>query len=747
MLSSVLATGLFVIASMASSVAGTVLVASAIFIVLAIALVVKWYKKPVHGRALVLTGAGGTKVRFDRGVFVIPVLHRLEIMDITLKTVTITRTGVDGLICKDNMRADIKVTFFVKVNRTMEDVKQVAFSIGCERASQSETLENLFDAKFSEALKTAGKRFDFVDLYTSRNEFKQEMLDVIGRDLSGYVLDDAAIDYLEQTSVDLLKKDNILDSEGIKKITELTANQQILANQIQREKEKTIRKQDVEAQETILELNRQLAEKTEKQAREVANIKDREQAETKKVAQEQLMISEQARIHSEESIQIAEENKQRQVIVAMRNKERVDAVELERVEQDKQLQINERERIVTLAQIEKEKAVEEEKRSIQDIIRERVTVEKSVVIEEEKIKDTKAFAEADRSKKVAITNAEQIAEQGLVRQIKNAEAAKEAATFEADKRLIEAQAAQDSAIKEGEAKKVLAEAKAAEEAAIGISEAQVIEAKAHASKVQGETEADVIRMKAQAEADGLKQKGMSEADVIKEKGTSEAEITQQQGTSEAEVIRQKGNAAAEVISSTAGAEKEKGLAEASVLHEKLRAEAMGIEEKAAAMKKLDGVGKEHEEFKLQLGKEKDVELAQINIQKDIAAAQASVIAEALKAANIDIVGGETMFFDQIIGAITKGKTVDRLVENSEVLETVKDEFFNNPDGLSFKDSIRSFVGKFGLNTEDVKNLSISALILKLTDQAKSKTDKNLLETLMDLVIKNKVGNKNVSDFI
>ena len=37
-------------------------------------------------------------------------------------------------------------------------------------------------------------------------------------------------------------------------------------------------------------------------------------------------------------------------------------------------------------------------------------------------------------------------------------------------------------------------------------------------------------------------------------------------------------------------------------------EAKGIEEKAEAMKLLDGVGKEHEEFKLRLNKNKEVEL-------------------------------------------------------------------------------------------------------------------------------------------
>ena len=188
------------------------------------------------------------------------------------------------------------------------------------------------------------------------------------------------------------------------------------------------------------------------------------------------------------------------------------------------------------------------------------------------------------------------------------------------------------------------------------------------------------------------------------------------GFTAAKVEKEQGVAKANVISETAKAEEERGLMEAKILHEKLAAEAKGIEEKATAMKKLDGVGKEHEEFKLELEKEKEIELAQINIQKDIASAQAQVIAEALKASNIDIVGGETMFFEQIVGAITKGKKIDRLMENSETLTMVRDTFFNSDNGSSFKKNLRSFIDQFGLKSEDVKNLSLSQLLMNMANK-------------------------------
>ncbi|QCR21464.1 flotillin family protein [Pontibacter sp. SGAir0037] len=684
-----------------------------------IAIVIKMYQKAVQGEALVRTGLGDTKVSFS-GIFVIPIIHKLEVMDITLKTIVISRTGSEGLICKDNLRADIKVNFFLRVNKTPEDVVQVAQSIGCKRASDHAALEGLFDAKFSEALKTVGKHFDFVELYNSRDDFKRQIIQTIGTDLNGYILDDCAIDYLEQTPLKNLNESNILDAEGIKKIIDLTSKQKIQANLIERETQKTIKKQDVEAQETILELEKQLAENEEKQRREISNIKARENAEMEKVRQEELLKSEKARIATEEEVKIAEQNRDRQVLVAERNKQRTDAIESERVEQARMLEANEKERIVSLAQIEKEKAIEEERKNIQGIIRERVTVEKAVVEEEEKIKDTRAVAEAERLKLVAIKNAEKEAEEALVKEIKSAEAARQAAEFRAKQMLIDAEAEQVSAANRAQAIKTMAEAEAAQAAAIGLSEAQVMEAKAQAKQKEGEAEAVVIEMQA-----------VATAKATRAKAEAQAEADEKIGLVAAKVAKEKGLADAAVIENLAAANEKRGLAEARVIGEKFTVDAKGIEDKAEAMRKLDGVGKEHEEFKLRLEKDKAIELAHIHIQKDIAASQAEVISEALKAAKIDIVGGETMFFDQIVGSITKGKAVDRLVSNSDVLNTVKDTFFHvNGNGhVDFKENLQRFINQFGMTSDDVRNLSVSALLLKMMQ---SSADESTLSTLKQL---------------
>ncbi|RYD19392.1 MAG: flotillin family protein, partial [Verrucomicrobiaceae bacterium] len=379
------------------------------------------YRKVEKGRALVRTGGTRAKVILNGGL-VLPVIHRADLIDISVKRIEIDRTGKNGLICQDNMRADIKVVFFVRINNVEADILKVADSIGCVRASSEPEIRNLFDAKFSEALKTVGKRFMFIQLYEDRDKFREAILKVIGTDLNGYVLEDAAIDYLEQTPVEMLDPDNILDAEGIKKITELTAEQAKLSNKIQRDKEKMIKQQDVEAREAILELERQLKETEARQKREVETVQSREEAEAAKVKEEERKKSELARIVADEELAIADQNMQRQVLVAQRNKERTDGVELERVERERMIEQIERERVTQLKQIESEKAVEQQRKEIQEVIRERVMVEKTVVEEQQKMKDTEAFATADREKKVTVTNAEAAAQEGLIQKIKEAEA-------------------------------------------------------------------------------------------------------------------------------------------------------------------------------------------------------------------------------------------------------------------------------------------------------------------------------------
>ncbi|MEU3948578.1 flotillin family protein [Streptomyces sp. NPDC029526] len=630
---------------------------SLLFVLVALLVVSTLFRKVEQGKALIVSKIRKVDVTFT-GQVVLPVLHKAEVMDISVKTIDITRAGKEGLICRDNIRADIRITFFVKVNKTVEDVIRVAQAVGTARASDRDTLQELFHAKFSEALKTVGKQMDFTDLYTKREELRYRIIEVIGVDLNGYHLEDAAIDYLEQTPLTQLDPGNVLDAQGIRKITELTAVEHIRTNEAQRGEEKEITRQNVDAREAILELERRQTDAEIKQRREIETVRAREEAETARVVEEERLRAQSAFLQTEEQLGVQRENQAREVAVAAKNRERVIAVESERIEKDRQLEVIARERETELTRIAASKEVEAEKREIAEVIRERVAVDRTVAEQEESIKRLRAVEEAERERQAVVIAAEAEAQEKLVKDIKAAEAAEQSATHRAAEELTLAEARLKTADLDARAKLRTAEGIQAEAAAEGLAAVQVRD---------------------------------KEADVIEKAGRAEAEATQARMRAEAEGARAR------------------ALAEAEAIGEKLRAEAAGLTEKAAAMAALDEASRGHEEYRLRLEAEKDVRLAGLEVQRQVAEAQATVLATGLENADINIVGGESVFLDRLVSSVSLGKGIDGFVQNSETAQALAGPWLDGT--ASFTDDLSRVLGS--VSTADVQNLTVSALLMQL----------------------------------
>ncbi|MEU0898289.1 SPFH domain-containing protein [Streptomyces massasporeus] len=640
---------------------------------LAVLLVSRLFRKVEQGKALIVSKLRKVDVTFT-GQVVLPVLHKAEVMDISVKAIEITRTGKDGLICQDNIRADIRITFFVKVNKTVEDVIKVAQAVGTARASDRDTLQELFHAKFSEALKTVGKQLDFTDLYTKREELRYRIIEVIGVDLNGYHLEDAAIDYLEQTPVSQLDPANVLDAQGIRKITELTVIEHVRTNEAQRTEEKELTRQNVDAREAILELERRQADAEIKQKREIATVRAREEAETARVVEEERLRAQGAFLATEEKLGVQRENQAREIAVAAKNRERVIAVESERIEKDRLLEVIGRERETQLTRIAAEKEVEAEKRDIAEVIRERVAVDRTVAEQEESIKKLRAVEEAERQRQAVIIAAEAEAQEKLVKDIKAAEAAEQAATHRAAEELTLAEARLKTADLDAQAKVRLAEGIQAEAAAEGLAAVQVRD---------------------------------KEADVTEKAGRAEAAATEARLRAEAE-----------------GAQAQ-ALAEAAAIGEKLKAEAEGLTQKAAAMAALDDASRGHEEYRLRVQADKEIRLAGLDVQRQVAEAQATVLATGLENADINIVGGESVFFDRLMSSIALGKSVDGFVQHSETAQALARPWLDGTS--SFTDDLAHILGS--VSTADVQNLTVSALLMKLMKTGGA--DARQLQQLLD----------------
>lgn len=696
----------------------------AVFLLLCfVAMFAKFYRKIEQGHALIInTLRAEPEVTFT-GRMVYPIIHKAELMEISVKTIEIDRSGNEGLICRDNIRADIKVKFFVRVNKTADDVLKVAQSIGCGRASNQETLEELFSAKFSEALKTVGKAMDFVDLYQARDRFRDEIIAQIGDDLSGYVLDDAAIDYLEQTPLSKLDSNNILDAQGIKKITELTAVEHVRTNELRRNEEMQIKKKNVETQEALLELERQAADAQARQSREVATVKAREEAETLKIQAEEKTKSELARLQAEQSVSVQQENVLREKEVAENNRKRAVAIEEEKVIRARELEVVDREKEVTLQKIEKDKAVEVQKKAIADVIRERIVVERTVAEQEEAIKELRVVAEADRTKQSTVIMAEGQAEEKLIIEVKAAEAQERKARHKATEETTLAEARLKVAEKEAEAKKREAEGLEAISAAPGLAAAKVTMVTADAVEKQGM--ADVHVRAAGAEAT-LKE-GQAEAQVIELRSQAEAVGVRAKMEAEASGKEKLGLAEVQVRLADADAVIKAGQADAATIEARFHAEAKGLREKFEAMSAMSSDTRAHEEFRMQLEMAHVETVKGIDAQTSIAREQAEVLGTALGNAKIDIVGGEGDYFDRFVGALAVGKGIDGVVGKSKTLQVAfKDQLAGERDVVP---DLQALLGALGGSAGEIQNLSVAALLTKVMRDGDD-SQKAALQTLL-----------------
>ncbi len=691
--------------------------------------------RKVHpGKAGLSVGLGGLRVAFDYMIR-LPIVQNFEEMDISVKKLEIHRKGKDGLVCADNIRADITVAFYIRVDATEESVRKVAQMLTPDRVSDLNQLRELFEAKFSEALKTAGKQMRFHELFTERIKFRDQIQATIGKDLDGFLLQDVAIDYLEQTPLDQHDPSNVLDAEGIKRITEITQRERVIANEFSQRAQVQVEKENADADIAKREQKRRNEEDTARQTRAITEVKANEEAEARKIIEARRQEVEGKRLEAEESIRLRTEDMNR----AVQEREFTVKKEKQRLEQESTQEGEEarvrRERSVSLAEMDKEVKVAEAAVEVQRKRAVVVAEEKAVVQQEEEKLNIEARMTAERVREVTLIEAEMNAKKNQVEKVVASEAHKDSernlAEAEKIKTITAADAAKEVSLRDAERMQTMADAEAkasekhrhaaeqeaegiaAKEAAHGLAEARVITAKASAKK---------------ADASAIKEVGMAEAEVQKAKGTVNANNTQTQAEAEAEGHKEKEIAAATGIEA-------RGLAEAKAIHQK-----------AEAMKLLHEAGRVHEEFKLRLAKERDVELAAIHVQKDIAQANSIIVGEALKHAHIDIVGGENDFFEKVVRAVGTGKSVDRMVGSSRVLGDIKSTFFNgDPD--HFKTQVRQWIKDFGISSEDVRNLTVAALLGKLMASSKDSLVKGLINSALAMAKESGLANVSAEEVL
>jgi uncharacterized membrane protein YqiK len=172
-----------------------------VFILGLLFVVAKFFVRVKPNEALVATTPRGRIVMRNGGI-VLPLLQRGETIDLSMKTVRIERRGIHALLTKDDERVEVDVVMALRINQTSEDILKVAERVGCEKTYDPKTVEELFKAPFTSAIVEVVRQLTVREVESKRSETQDQILQVLGKDLQGYIVESVAIDRVERAGLE-----------------------------------------------------------------------------------------------------------------------------------------------------------------------------------------------------------------------------------------------------------------------------------------------------------------------------------------------------------------------------------------------------------------------------------------------------------------------------------------------------------------------------------------------------------------
>lgn len=390
------------------------------------------YRRSSKELAFVRTGLGGQKVVMDGGAIVLPIFHECVNINMNTLKLEVSRSGADSLITLDRLRVDAVAAFFVRVIPSTEGVANAAQTLG-QRTMDPDSLKELVEDKFVDALRAAAVSMSMHQLLDKRADFIQAVQNAVSEDLlkNGLELESVSLTRLDQTSIKFFDAQNAFDAEGLTKLTQQTQQRARERNEIEQDTAVAIAKKNYEATQLKLTIEKEQTFATLQQQQEVSTREVQQKAEVASITAQREREAQQAKIEAERLVQEAEVEKNR--AIRQRQIEADREVQVAKIEQEKRTTLADQEKLISIA--EKSKAQSEAEKQANEA---RALAAKA----EEQVKTAREVAIAEREKQIALVAAEQEAQEQAIGIRVSAEAEKDAAENLAEAIKIKADAQQ-----------------------------------------------------------------------------------------------------------------------------------------------------------------------------------------------------------------------------------------------------------------------------------------------------------------
>jgi uncharacterized membrane protein YqiK len=375
------------------------------------------YLRSSKERAFVRTGLGGQKVVLNGGAFVLPIVHEVVPVNMNTLRLEVSRGRDKALITKDRMRVDVLSEFYVRVQAGPDAIAAAAQTLG-QRTLEPETLKELVEGKFVDALRTVAAEMTMEELHEKRGEYVKRVKSVVAADLlqNGLELEAVSLTQLDQTGMEFFNPSNAFDAEGLTRLTEQIERRKKIRNDIEQDTMIQVRNKNLETERQALDIDRELEYARLAQERELEMQRATQRADVARQRAEKEQEAERAQIGAREAVDRARIFSER-------------AVEEDRITKEREVQQLEigRRQAVELAEQQRAIAVAEQSKAQSEAQGAADLARARAVAEEERVFTARETEMAERRKRIDLIGAQQEAERDAVRVRIGAEAEKAAA--------------------------------------------------------------------------------------------------------------------------------------------------------------------------------------------------------------------------------------------------------------------------------------------------------------------------------
>ena len=362
------------------------------------------YLRSSKERAFVRTGLGGQRVVLNGGALVLPIVHAVIPVNMNTLRLEVSRGRDKALITKDRMRVDAVAEFYVRVKAEVAAIASAAQTLG-QRTMEPETLKELVEGKFVDAMRSIAAEMTMEELHEKRGEYVKRVRDAVAEDLTknGLELEAASLTQLDQTAMEFFNPSNAFDAEGLTRLTEQIERRKKIRNDIEQDTMIQIRNKNLDTEKQALDIDRELEYARLSQERELEVQRAGQRAEVAKEKAAKELEAERAQINAREAVDRAR-------LAAER------AVEGERIAKEREVEESEiaRRKAIELAEQGRAIAVAEQSRAQSEAQAAADQARARAVTEEERVFTARETEMAERKKRIELIGAAQDAARGAL---------------------------------------------------------------------------------------------------------------------------------------------------------------------------------------------------------------------------------------------------------------------------------------------------------------------------------------------